>query len=684
MQDKQKIIQTRQEFEEIYKKTKKTQKTINKNIQKEQRTFFFNSLSLHIHSLTLIELNNYSVLTRNFDIMLKDRLKTIYKQSVNDIYNKKNSLGLFGVEYRNTCKRFLNSKDFEEEKERLINRDLLSKVFMDQIFNFFSSALSFVDTDKHKEYFDITYTCSDENEKIKNIDNYLNGMVKENQVIKKENIKKIELLKAKATVTNIEEFYLNARSKKRKIIAYLGPTNSGKTHNALKLLDKADTGIYLAPLKLLAREIYDSKKEILNISLITGEEKILHKEETHISSTIEMLNLEEEYEVAIIDEVQMLNDQQRGNAWARAILGVNAQTVILVGSIDAEDIIKTIATKCNDELEIKKFQRLSNLDIQQDSISFRELRKGDAVVCFSKKDIYTLKNKIESYGFSTAVIYGMLPPDTKIKQSELFNNGKVDILIATNAIGYGLNLSIRRILFSSVTKFNGWDIDIIELTEFLQIAGRAGRFGIYKKGFVKYLDRKTPYSHEDYEKYLWLTRKSTKKRSNINISFFFPEFEHLQEFSKIQDFENKITDIVKTYSKYFSDCSGVFKICDISQIITTASVIDNICVEMKLKEKYKFMFAPIPKNIEGQQLFEKFIYNIISKKKLDFKKSIKYINFENLKKHTLSQLEDTASNLNLFLWLINRSNLYKDQEKEEMAEIYKELSLQINEKIKYV
>jgi len=184
---------------------------------------------------------------------------------------------------------------------------------------------------------------------------------KESKELEEKRKEKIKLLKAKAAIENIEDFYIKAREKERHVIAHFGPTNSGKTHKAIEEFKKAKTGVYLAPLRLLAREIYDSCKNELNISMVTGEEVIECENETHVSSTIEMVDFEKEYDIAIIDEIQMLEDPQRGAAWSRALMGINAKKIYILGSSDSKEIVKKILDKCNDKLEIIEFKRLSKL-----------------------------------------------------------------------------------------------------------------------------------------------------------------------------------------------------------------------------------------------------------------------------------------------------------------------------------
>lgn len=149
-----------------------------------------------------------------------------------------------------------------------------------------------------------------------------------------------------------------ARSLNRKLKFFVGPTNSGKTHSAMTQLKKANSGLYLAPLRLLALEGYeDLKASNLNATLITGEEQIFDEDAAHVCSTIEMIDYDLDVDVAIIDEIQMLDDDERGWAWVNAIIGCPAKQIIMTGSVNALDAVKKIAKYLGEELEVIKFQR---------------------------------------------------------------------------------------------------------------------------------------------------------------------------------------------------------------------------------------------------------------------------------------------------------------------------------------
>ncbi|SLM39448.1 p-loop containing nucleoside triphosphate hydrolase protein [Lasallia pustulata] len=281
------------------------------------------------------------------------------------------------------------------------------------------------------------------------------------------------------------EWYPGTRMMSRTIHLHVGPTNSGKTYHALKCLEHAESGIYAGPLRLLAHEVYSR----LNAngkpcSLITGDERIL-TEDTEAplmnSCTVEMVPINTTVDVAVIDEIQMIGHRERGWAWTQALLGVKARELHLCGEERAVPLICELAAGMGEKLEIHHYERLSPLRTMSTSLNgnLKNLRKGDCVVVFSRLGIHALKKEIEkSTEKRVAVVYGSLPPETRAQQAKLFNdpNNDYDILVASDAIGMGLNLSIKRIIFESISKMTGGEYRALPVSEIKQIAGRAGRY----------------------------------------------------------------------------------------------------------------------------------------------------------------------------------------------------------------
>ncbi|MBC2582031.1 helicase-related protein [Clostridium sp. DJ247] len=285
--------------------------------------------------------------------------------------------------------------------------------------------------------------------------------------------------------SNPKNEYEDARKVIRKLFLHLGETNTGKTYNAIQSLKKANKGIYLSPLRILALENYERlNSEGVRCSLITGEEEIIVEGAQHISCTIEKLDTEEIYDVAVIDEIQMINDDQRGAAWTRAILALKCTEIHICGALNTKELLIKIMVDCQDEYEIKEYKRDIPLDIQQEAFGYKQIQEGDALVVFSKKKVLELAYHYKDLGIKASLIYGDLPPEVRRKQYEQFIKKDTKILITTDAIGMGVNLPIRRVVFMDVRKFDGSEVRYLNSQEVKQIAGRAGRKGIYDVGYV--------------------------------------------------------------------------------------------------------------------------------------------------------------------------------------------------------
>ena len=284
---------------------------------------------------------------------------------------------------------------------------------------------------------------------------------------------------------NPKDEYMITRRMKRKIYIHLGDTNTGKTYNAVERLKTAKKGVYLSPLRILALENYDKlNNEGIVCDLMTGEEEIIKENSTHVSCTIEKVNLKQSYDIAVIDEIQMISDTQRGIAWSRAVLGLRCNEIHICGAMNAKELLIKILDDCEDEYEIKEYHRNIPLIVECKNFSYNDVQEGDAIVVFSKKRVLEIAQDYSNKNIKTSIIYGDLPPEVRKMQYEQFINKENKVLVTTDAIGMGVNLPIRRIIFMSIRKFDGEEVRELTSQEVKQIAGRAGRKGIYDTGYV--------------------------------------------------------------------------------------------------------------------------------------------------------------------------------------------------------
>lgn len=285
---------------------------------------------------------------------------------------------------------------------------------------------------------------------------------------------------------NVIDLFPIARQMKRRFVLHLGPTNSGKTYDAVNRMIEKGSGIYLGPLRLLAAEQFDKLNDMGHpCSLVTGEEKKIVEGALFQASTIEMADLNKKYVAAVIDEAQMIADNSRGGAWMNAILGLAAEEIHVCAPMNAEYILSKMIAACGDDCRVVYHERNTPLIMDDSDLSgIGEICKGDALIVFSKKSVYALYNDMKREGFNPSIIYGSLPYDVRQNEARKFASGKTDIVIATDAIGMGMNLPIRRVVFMETEKFNGKEIKSLSTEEILQIGGRAGRYGIFNEGYV--------------------------------------------------------------------------------------------------------------------------------------------------------------------------------------------------------
>ncbi len=286
-----------------------------------------------------------------------------------------------------------------------------------------------------------------------------------------------------------------------RFVLHIGETNTGKTHRALAKMMEAESGLYLAPLRLLALEVFDKlNAEGVPCSLKTGEEEKLVFGARHMSCTVEMFHEKDYVDCIVIDEAQMIADKDRGFSWYKAITKANANEVHIIGSRNIKGMLLQLLG--DSQIELHEYSREIPLEVEKREFSLSNTKKGDALVCFSRRKVLETAAKLQSKGHKVSMIYGSMPPETRKKQMQLFITGKTTTIVSTDAIGMGLNLPIRRIVFLENEKFDGTKRRRLTSQEVKQIAGRAGRKGIYDIGrvaFTSEINRMKRLLHRDDE-----------------------------------------------------------------------------------------------------------------------------------------------------------------------------------------
>ncbi len=262
---------------------------------------------------------------------------------------------------------------------------------------------------------------------------------------------------------------------KNKITAVLGPTNTGKTHLAIETMLSFESGMIGFPLRLLAREVYDKvikKISLDKVALITGEEKIIPSNAKYFLCTVESMPIDKHLEFVGVDEIQMCSDHERGHIFTDRLLNIRGEKLtMLMGS----STIKNIISKLDGDIEFINRERLSKLTYAGHKKISRIDRKT-AIIAFSAEEVYAIAELIRRQKGGAAIVMGSLSPKTRNAQVELYQSGDVDFLVATDAIGMGINMDLDFVYFSNVKKFDGKKLRRLNLSEIGQIAGRAGRY----------------------------------------------------------------------------------------------------------------------------------------------------------------------------------------------------------------
>ncbi|KAM0944088.1 putative RNA helicase [Dioscorea sansibarensis] len=445
-------------------------------------------------------------------------------------------------------------------------------------------------------------------------------------------------------LTRPHMWYPNARRKKRNVFLHVGPTNSGKTHSALKQLESSSSGIYCGPLRLLAWEVARRlNKANVPCNLITGQEREEIDGAKHSSVTVEMADFTTNYQCAVIDEIQMVGCRTRGFSFTRALLGIASDQLHVCGDPAAVPLIQKILEATGDVVKVQYYGRLSPLvPLKVPLGSFSNIRTGDCVVAFSRYNIYKIKIENERQ-HPCSVVYGSLPPETRTKQATMFNdqgNG-FDVLVASDAIGMGLNLNISRLIFSTLEKFDGICKRKLAVPEIKQIAGRAGRFGSkYPVGEVTCL----------HEGDLPLLHSSLASPSPVlEQAGLFPTCDLLLLYSRL----HSTTSLHPILEKFLEQAklSPDYFISDAEEILKVAAVVDKL--PLTLYDKYLFCMSPVDMNddISAQGLVQ-FAENYAKKGLVRLREIFTPGSLAVPKTHNeLKELESIHEVLDLYVWL---------------------------------
>jgi ATP-dependent RNA helicase SUPV3L1/SUV3 len=433
----------------------------------------------------------------------------------------------------------------------------------------------------------------------------------------------------------------------RRFIALLGPTNSGKTHRAMEALAKAPSGVYLAPLRLLALENFERLQAArphgkeLAVSLVTGEERRLADGATHVASTVEMLDTRSRVDVAVIDEIQMLADRDRGSAWTAAVCGAPASVVYLVGAPEARRAIEALAERLGCPLEVHLLKRMGPLSMEPTAVrKLRAVRRGDAVIAFSRREVLMWRDMITEMGLSVATVYGNLAPEVRRAQAERFRDGSADVVVATDALAMGLNMPIQRIVMTTTVKYNGVEEEEISASLARQIAGRAGRYGVHEEGLV------AGYDDDTHAVMRALLKEKIAPLAATGFAVA-PSIEHLHRIAAVTG-ETSLAKLLKRFMHNIDVPDGFFYPRITDEQAERAVWLDTL--SLSVAEKFMLSLVPVSTRVPSlQRAWETWAHALAKKKisKLQPEQG-------NLAWGNLQEVEDSCRLYSAYAWLSYR------------------------------
>ncbi len=382
-----------------------------------------------------------------------------------------------------------------------------------------------------------------------------------------------------------------ARHLEREWVAYLGPTNSGKTHRSMEEMARVTHAVYLSPLRLMALENQERLEDMgIPCSLVTGEEEIIRPGATHFCCTVEEFARfkHQHWDVVIVDEVQMLTDDQRGWAWTDALVSAYTPRLIMTGPLLIQPSLEKLCHLCGDKLSVVETQRLTPLGIDATPVKMEKIAAGSIIVAFSRKTVLDIKRILDMKGRTTAVVYGALSPVVRREQARRFRDGEAEIMIATDAIGMGLNLPAQAIYFYADRKFDGTSVRTLSSQEVKQIGGRAGRYGLSERGSIGAFTE---------EHLTTIRHRYNQKDREIELRKFAvrPNFEHLSTISEVLN-ERSLLKVWLAFIRTVNYGEAFVAVLP-AELMEWIRQIDNPNIDLELR--WIFACAPVHGGLEG-------------------------------------------------------------------------------------
>jgi ATP-dependent RNA helicase SUPV3L1/SUV3 len=351
-----------------------------------------------------------------------------------------------------------------------------------------------------------------------------------------------------------------------------------------------------------------------------------------------MLDTKTKVEVAVIDEIQMLADRDRGAAWTAAVCGAPASVVYLVGAPEARRAIEALAERLECPLEVHVLKRKAPLSMEPGAVrKIRNLRRGDAVIAFSRRDVLMWRDMITETGLSVATVYGNLSPEVRRAQAERFREGQADIVVGTDALAMGLNMPIQRIVMTTAVKYNGVEEEEISAALAKQIAGRAGRYGVHEEGFVAGYDDDT----HDIMRSLMKEKIPPVKASGFAVA---PSLEQLHRIASVTG-ESSLVKLLRRFVHNIDVPDGFFYPRITEEQNERAEWLDTL--DLSVAEKFTLSLVPISTRVPTlESAWSHWAQSLAKRKICKLQPHPQELFWQNLQ-----EVEDTCRMYSAYAWL---------------------------------
>jgi ATP-dependent RNA helicase SUPV3L1/SUV3 len=334
----------------------------------------------------------------------------------------------------------------------------------------------------------------------------------------------------------------------------------------------------------------------------------------------------------------MLGDRDRGAAWTAAVCGAPAAVVYLVGATEARAAIEALANRLECALEVHVLKRKAPLTMEPGPVrKVRNLRRGDAVIAFSRRDVLMWRDLITDGGFSVATVYGNLSPEVRRAQAARFRNGEADIVVGTDAIAMGLNLPIERVVLTAATKYNGYEEEEVPAALARQIAGRAGRFGVHEEGYV------AGYDDDTHQVLRSLLKEKISPLATAGFSVA-PTLEHLHRIVAVTT-EQSLAKLFKRFVHNIDVPDGFFFPRITEEQSERALWLDLL--PLSVAEKVMLSLVPISSRVPAlHQAWQAWAHGLARKKICALHRDPQALSRQNLQ-----EVEDTCRLYSAYAWL---------------------------------